>query len=245
MAISEFFIRYLQRRDELEPADLARLRAIPTTVQHFAPGEEVIPWGPRRQSCMIRRGLAARIHVLKGQNGQNGAQAITALHVPGDFADLHGFVLTGLEHSVVAFGPVEAEFVGHEHLTAITRDLPHLTRLLWMVTAIDAAIHRQWIVAAASLRSTAHLAHLLCELYTRMSIVGAAHEMRMNLPLLQRQLADMLGYSPIHINRAVRDLRDRRLVSWQGTEVEILDWDGLAQLSRFDPTYLQLERHHR
>ena len=30
--------------------------------------------------------------------------------------------------------------------------------------------------------------------------------------LLQRELAEILGYSSIHINRAVRDLRDRKLV---------------------------------
>lgn len=248
MAISEFFIRFLQRRDELAPADLARLRAIPTTVRCFEPGEDIIPAGPRRQSCMIRRGLAGRVHELKRQPGHNGlsaAQVITALHVPGDFADLHGFVLAGLEHRVVAFGPVEVEFIDHEHLTVITHELPHLTRLLWMVTAIDAAIHRQWIVAAASLRSSAHLAHLLCETYTRMLAVGAAQDMKMDLPLLQRELADMLGYSPIHINRAVRDLRDRKLVAWQGTEVDVLDWDGLARLARFDPAYLQLQRQQR
>ena len=69
--------------------------------------------------------------------------------------------------------------------------------------------------------------------------------MGMDLPLLQRELADMLGYSPIHINRAVRDLRDRKLVAWQGTGVDILDWDGLARLARFDPTYLQLQRQQR
>ena len=32
---------------------------------------------------------------------------------------------------------------------------------------------------------------------------------RLTLPLLQRELANILGYSSIHINRAVRDLRDR------------------------------------
>ena len=60
-----------------------------------------------------------------------------------------------------------------------------------------------------------------------------------------RELADILGYSPIHINRAVRDLRDRGLLRWNGNEVEILDWAGLVRLSRFDPTYLDREKHRR
>ncbi|MDO5611811.1 MAG: Crp/Fnr family transcriptional regulator [Paracoccus sp. (in: a-proteobacteria)] len=243
MAITEYFIRYLQRRDTLDDKAIARLRAIPTEHVMFGPDEVIIPFDRQVQrSCMMLRGMSARSHQLVGRPDD---RVITALHVPGDFVDLHGFVLAGLEHSVVSVGPTEVEFINHTELTEITETHPHLTRLMWMSTLIDAAIHRQWLVAAASLRSSAHLAHLLCEIYTRLNAVGAADSMRFSLPLLQRELADILGYSPIHINRAVRDLRDRALIRWQGTEIEILDWNGLTRLARFDPTYLDLERTQR
>ena len=242
MALTEYFIRFLQRRDVLQPEDLERLKSIPTTIRRYESGEEVVPAGNRHRSCMMLRGMTGRVHSLPGRCA---TKAITALHVPGDFVDLHSFVLKGLTHVVVAFGRAEVEFVDHKDLRAITEDFPHLTRMLWMATAIDAAIHRQWLVASASLRASPHLAHLLCELYTRMSLVGAARDGNMSLPLLQRELADTLGYSPIHINRAVRDLRDRKLVRWQGTEIEILNWDGLVQLARLDPTYLEIERQRR
>ncbi|WP_304616684.1 Crp/Fnr family transcriptional regulator [Paracoccus sp. (in: a-proteobacteria)] len=240
MAITEYFIRYLQRRDRLSDADLARLHAIPTRHHQAAPGEVIVePGAKASQSCMMLRGLSARSHQLKGRSGQ---QVITALHVPGDFVDLHGFVLNGLTHAVVAVGPAEVEFIDHSELIEITRNFPHLTRLLWRATLIDAAIHRQWLVAAASLRSSAHLAHLLCEIYTRLNVVGAATGLQFSMPLLQRELADLLGYSPIHVNRAVRDLRDRGLVRWVGADITILDWNGLATLARFDPDYLDLCR---
>ena len=171
--------------------------------------------------------------------------AFRALHVPGDFVDLHGFVLAGLEHTILAMGPTEVEFVSHDQLREITNDWPHLTRLFWMSTTIDAAIHRQWLVAMASLRSSAHLAHLLCEIYTRLSAVGAARDHRFTLPLLQRDLASILGYSPIHVNRAVRELRERGLIRWSGTEVEILDWPGLVALAQFTPDYLDMEQLDR
>ena len=45
--------------------------------------------------------------------------------------------------------------------------------------------------------------------------------------------------------RAVRDLRDRGLVRWAGTDIQILDWLGLARLARFDPEYLDLARRRR
>lgn len=243
MAITEYFIRYLQRRDEIGEKDLERLRSMKTEHVSFRPGEVIVPVDRiAERSCMMLQGMSARSHQLSGRPDE---RVITAVHVPGDFVDLHGFVLAGLEHSVVALGPAEVEFVDHAELIEITESYPHLTRLMWMSTLIDAAVHRQWLVAAASLRSSAHLAHLLCEIYTRLSAVGAADSYRFTLPLLQRELADILGYSPIHINRAVRDLRDRGLLRWNGNEVEILDWAGLVRLARFDPTYLDMEKHRR
>ena len=243
MALTEYFVRYLQRRDVLSDQDLQKLRSIPTELRSFEGGETIVPAGrDQTVSCLMLRGMAGRQHLLPGRTVQ---RVITALHVPGDFVDLHAFVLAGIEHTVVSVGPSEAEFIDHVHLTEITESYPHLTRLLWMSTAIDAAIHRQWLVAANALRSSAHLAHLVCEIYTRLEAVGAARDHHLTLPLLQRELANILGYSSIHINRAVRDLRDRGLLRWTGTEVDILDWPGLVRLSRFDPTYLDLERRRR
>ena len=243
LAITEYFVRYLQRRDNLSPKDLERLRAIRTEQASFAAGEVIVPAGssPTR-SCMMLRGISARSNQLVGRPDD---RVITALHVPGDFVDLHAFVLSKLDHSIIAVGPVEAEFIDHSELTEISRNFPHLTRLLWMATLIDSAIHRQWLVAAASLRSSAHLAHLLCEIYTRLNAVGAASDGQFQLPLLQRELADILGYSPIHVNRAVRDLRDRGLIRWSGSDITIIDWKGLVLLARFDPSYLDLERTSR
>ncbi|MFC0199901.1 Crp/Fnr family transcriptional regulator [Paracoccus rhizosphaerae] len=219
------------------------MRAIRTQHVSFAPGEVIVQADRlARRSAMMLRGMAARSHQLVGRPEE---RVITALHVPGDFVDLHGFVLAGLEHSVVAVGTAEVEFIEHAELTDITENFPHLTRLLWMATLIDASVHRQWLVAAASLRSSAHLAHLLCEIYTRLNAVGAAGDLQFSLPLLQRELADILGYSPIHVNRAVRDLRDRGLIRWSGADITIIDWKGLTTLARFDPSYLDIERLSR
>ncbi|MDN5568371.1 MAG: helix-turn-helix domain-containing protein, partial [Paracoccus sp. (in: a-proteobacteria)] len=74
---------------------------------------------------------------------------------------------------------------------------------------------------------------------------GAAASSQFLLPGLPRELAASLGYSPIHVNRAVRDLRDRGMVRWSGADVTILDWTGLSTLARFDPTYLDMERQSR
>ena len=191
MALSDYFIRYLERRDSLTEAERARLSKIETKRVSFNSGDVIVARDVvAEHSCLMLSGMSARIHQLPG----NAGRVITALHVPGDFIDLHGFVLAGLEHTIIAMGQSEVEYVSHDQLREITAEWPHLTRLLWMATAIDAASHRQWLVAAASLRSSAHLAHLLCEVYTRLKAVGAVLLLHsVDIPHTLTHLARMLA----------------------------------------------------
>lgn len=65
----------------------------------------------------------------------------------GDFVDLHSFLLNKMDHGVVALTPCRIGVVPHDELRAITDRYPNLTRLLWLNTLIDGAIHREWLVA--------------------------------------------------------------------------------------------------
>lgn len=244
MAISELFIQHLQKCGELGANDLARLRAIPTTRITALPGTVIVPRqdNPGR-SAMLTQGMAAQIHPALGRAG---GRVISGLHIAGDFVNLDGLVQDRMTHEVVALGCCEVEFIHHEELRDLFDRYPVLIRLIMRRLSDGGAIYRRWLVVAASLRSSAHLAHLICELYTRLAGIGAARNLRLSLPLLQRELAEVLGYSSIHVNRAVRDLRDRGLLHWNGSEIGILNWPGLVHLARFDPDYLgpDLARNH-
>ena len=86
--------------------------------------------------------MAARYTLL-----EMGDRQITAFHLLGEFVDLYAFLLSRLDHGVVAANDVLAIEFPHEHLLKITEQLPHLTRMLWLSTLLDGAIHRQWLVA--------------------------------------------------------------------------------------------------
>ena len=89
------------------------------------------------------------------------------------------------------------------------------------------------------------MAHLLCELYTRLSVVRSTADFTFTLPLTQAQLGDLLGLSAVHVNRVLQELRGRELISWRGSTVTILDWPGLQDIAEFDPRYLNLQREPR
>lgn len=171
----------------------------------------------------------------------DGRRQIMALHVPGDFVDLHSFPLRRMDHGIATLTPSRVAFVPHGALTRITEQHPHLTRLLWLSTLMDAAILRQWLMSTGRRSAVERLAHLLCELQIRLEVVGLAPDSTLRLPLTQVELADVLGISYVHTNRVIAELRERGLVLWRGESIQILDRSRLERFAHFDHTYLMLE----
>jgi len=228
----------LVRRDDVSAQEKAVLRDVlgPSTL--VAAGNDLVREGGWPDvSTVLVSGFAARYTTLA-----DGGRQITELNVAGDFVDLHSFLIREMDHGVVALTNCVIRTVPHRALRHLTEAFPHLTRLLWLDTLVDAAIHRQWIASMGRRTALAHLAHLLCETYLRLEVVGLAAERAFDFPLPQSVLADVLGLSTVHVNRLVAELRSLEVVNWTQPRVVILDWDRLAGIAEFDPTYLRLTR---
>lgn len=192
------------------------------------------------ESCLLVDGIAARETI-----NSEGKRQFSALHFAGDFIDLHGFVLKEIDHGVTALADCTVVFVPHTEIARVIALSPAIGRALWMLTAIDAAIQRAWIACLGRSRAIAHLAHLICETYLRLRLVERADSYRFSFALTQVELADALGLSPVHMNRTIQELRATGLVTWDGFEVVIQNWDGLLALAEFDGTYLNLVQRIR
>jgi len=231
----------LGQHDHLSEAEEKLLAGAISSERHVATGEDIVAEGSRpTHSTLILDGIAARYKVL-----EDGGRQFTSLQVPGDFVDLHAFLLKTMDHGIIALSPCRVAAAEHGKLRAITEQAPHLTRLLWLDTLVDGAIHREWIVAMGRRSKTSHLAHLICELFVRLQVVKRTTGMSFRLPMSQAELADVLGLSVVHMNRVIGTLRNIGLVSWSNYTVTILDWDLLVEMAEFDPTYLSMNREPR
>lgn len=169
---------------------------------------------------------------------RDGKRFVVGLHIPGDFVDLHGFVLKRLDHDVVAVGPARVAQVEHERLTEISRERPSLAKALWFATLLDAAIHRQWIRNLEALDAPQRIAHLYAELHHRFSLIGRNVSRALRTPFTQTDLGDMCGVSAIHANRAVARLRELGLAEIRRGDLYTGDWKALEAYAGFDPAYL-------
>jgi CRP-like cAMP-binding protein len=88
---------------------------------------------------------------------------------------------------------------------------------------------------------SSRMAHVLCELLVRLRAVGLVEDHACDLPITQSEFADALGFTTVHVNRILQQLRADGLIELKGERLFVPDWEKLKQAGEFDATYLHLE----
>ncbi|MES2444489.1 MAG: Crp/Fnr family transcriptional regulator [Pseudomonadota bacterium] len=228
----------LRARDEIGAEEERAIRDAVSDVVDYPADKTIIE--PNRllsTSTLLIEGMMARYKDLS-----EGQRQITELHVPGDFVDLHSFTLKKLDHAILTLTRCKAAIVPHANLQRITEQFPHLTRVLWFSTNLDACIAREGEVSLGRRTAIQRTAHLFCELRIRLCIVGLTQGDSYPLELTQIELAECLGLTAVHVNRVLKELRERGLMEFRSGRVTILDLAALERVADFDSNYLYLER---
>jgi len=238
--LMDLLIRAIERRDRLSDRECAALVAAAGEVRSYRAGDTLISAGAVAEtSTLLVTGMLARAFYHP-----EGKRQIVAVHVPGDFVDLHALLLKRLDHDVIALGDAQVVTFPHAGLRRLTETEPHLSRMLWLLTVIDAAVHREWISRLGH-SAAVRVAHLLCELQARFAAVGLAGPDRFAMGLTQADIGDMTGLTPVHVNRTLRKLREAGLAIVREGNATIPNLARLRDFAGFDPTYLYLESRPR
>lgn len=240
-AVIEKLLLKLAARDEVSAEEEAALREVVGDPVDVPSDKTVIRVGQElNESTLLVEGLMCRYKDLR-----DGGRQISELNVAGDFVDLHSFTLKRLDHNIMTLTPCRIAPAPHEKLKRITEQFPHLTRLLWFSTNLDAAIHREWMLSLGRRSAVERTAHFFCELFLRLEIVGMTDGNRYALPITQTDLAECLGLTAVHVNRTLKVLREEGLVEFRRRTVILHDMEGLKRVAEFSPTYLSLEKRPR
>lgn len=237
----EAHLKKLRIRDEVSAQEEAAMRAATTEVRTYRADKTIIRRGQElSESMLLIDGWVARTKDLS-----DGQRQISELSFAGDFVDLHGFTLKRLDHHLVAITECRMAIFPHDRVRALIDRFPHLGRLYWMMTNIDAAIHREWTLSLGRRSSRSRMAHLFCEIRERLDVVGLVQDDSFDFPLTQQELGECLGLTPVHVNRTIQALRKAGLIRVENRRATILDVPGLKTLAEFDPDYLYLDRRPR
>jgi CRP-like cAMP-binding protein len=231
-------LKKLRKRTEISAEEERAIRNAVAETRKLPRDEVVIHSGEELNSSLVLLdGWMARSKDL-----QSGERQVTELHVAGDFADLHSFTLKRLDHDVLTLTDCTVAVVPHERLKEITERHPHLARVYWFSTNVDAAISRELALSLGQRSAISRMAHLFCELHVRLDLVGRTKGNSYEMPLTQRELAECLGLTVVHANRTIQELRRRGLVGLENRQLSILDRRGLEGVAEFDPAYLFLDK---
>jgi CRP-like cAMP-binding protein len=230
----EMFLRRLMRRFALTGEEQSAIRGLSGKVEKIAAGRDVVVPGENTgHSCLVVGGLMSRFDVLL-----DGRRQTVALHIPGDMCDLHSVPVPTSGWGLEALTASTLLFVPHEELRALVRD-PALALAFWRDTTVDGSILAKWVANLGRKQAAPRLAHLFCEIGVRMEQAGLGSRSEFALPMTQAQLADVVGLTSVHLNRTLRALAHEG-VTFARKTVRIADWDSLAEMAEFDPTYLLL-----
>jgi CRP-like cAMP-binding protein len=203
-------------------------------VRKFQPHEDILsPQASPPGVFAICSGFACRYAILA-----NGQRQIMGFALPGDLCDPRAALFDRVDYAVGALRTVEAVLVPSEYFTTPVGSSAAMLRALWRVTAIDDAIDRQWLLNIGQRNAIERIAHLFCELYTRLRIVGLAERDSCDFPLTQTELAEATALSTVHVNRVIMELRHAGLISLRRQRLTIHDLDGLHGVSGFSADYL-------
>ena len=231
------FVDRLAMLSPLTSEDMAALKGLeaqPTRVR--ANGDIVLPGAPFEHVVLVASGLVGKYQQLA-----DGRRQTTAIHIPGEIADLHRVATPKAGSALQALTNAEIVLISARELKALAIASPRITQAFWVYSAIDAAVLSRWAVNLGRREAKARTAHLFCEIGLRMESLGQGMRDDFLLELTQAQLGDALGLTPVHVNRTLKALKEIGVVEVEGRIFRIPDWPRLAAIAEFDPEYLQID----
>jgi len=199
--------------------------------------EDVVRIGDRVQAInLIASGWACRYRMLP-----DGRRQIVSLILPGDICDLNIFVIQRMDLSIGAISEVGLREISREGLETLLTAHPRVRQALWWEQLVANSIQREWTVNLGQRTALERIAHLFCEIFTRLKLVGLTDGDSCELPLTQIDLGEITGLSAVHVNRTLQELRSTGLVVLRSRMLTIPNFGNLADAGLFDPGYLHLD----
>jgi CRP-like cAMP-binding protein len=184
---------------------------------------------------VLTRGMACRY-----RNLPDGRRQILTFLPPGDFFDLHVFLLQQSTYSIGTLTRTRLAAIERNTVIDIVANHPRLGAALWWSALQEDAMLHERVVALGRRNAQGRIAYLLCELFWRQRAIGMVGDHAIRLPLTQADLADTLGLTPVHVNRMLQALRRKNFITLQRQRLVLRNVDELQDLAGFDEQYLHL-----
>lgn len=210
---------------------LDELQSAPSQVKR---GKQLVQEGEAAQGVFVlQSGWACSYKDLS-----SGGRQIISFPIAGDCVGLRSVLLRTADHSFEALTDSVVSTVDGTRMLQAFSEFPRLGAAILWAASRDEAMVVEHLVSVGRRSAIERTGHFFMELAERLHLIGLAKEAEFACPLSQYVLADALGLSAIHVNRVLRQLRERGLLTVQKGRVRIHDLSGLRKISGFRGGYL-------
>ncbi|MEX0759076.1 MAG: Crp/Fnr family transcriptional regulator [Tistlia sp.] len=182
---------------------------------------------------LITEGWVTRFKLLP-----TGERLIVNFALPGDFICFNATLFSKADHFLTAKTAVTAFALEKNPFGKLLAQDPALAIALTWANAQEEAMLAERLASLGRRTARERVAHLFCELWRRLHLLGLTDNDRFPLPITQEDLADTLGLSAVHVNRTLRQLRAEGLIELGTSHVRVLSKQGLEAVAGFDEGYL-------
>lgn len=233
--MTTLLVRKLEAFTELGGDDHAALAELTAPIRAVEGRQDLVREGDTPGDLkLILGGFACRYRLMP-----DGRRQILSFMIPGDFSDLHLMPPRSIDYGVATISPCEVADVSRESLAALF-ERPGLEQALRICRFSEEAIVREWLVNVGRRSAAERVAHLLCEFFVRLRVIGQVTNGRTRFPVTQGDIADSTSLSVVHVNRILQDMRRVGLLTLGNRELTIHDFGRLARIGGFSAAYLQL-----
>jgi len=232
--MNEAFVERLSSVFPLNPMDRAALLKICWRTRAMKAKCHLARYGERRSAFpVILSGWAARSYLMR-----DGSRQITGIMIPGDVCHHDAQPGQSARDEIVALSPCRIAWIDYADMETTSAACPSVASALRIYTRLEKSILTEWIVNIGRRDALERTAHFICEVWTRLRMIDPSTRRQFEFPITQEDLADVLGLTPVHINRKLQQLRQEGLIALQSRQMTILNPTALADIAGFDQSYL-------
>ena len=236
-AALKLFVKRLLTRSVLTQEEAEAILGLKGELREIRAHQDFVRLGePVDHSCLIVDGLVGRF----GQNGE-GVRQITCFHIAGDMADLASVMSPKSGWGLSTTTRSELLRLPHTELRRIAAAHPGVAEAFWRDCVADGSIFSEWVVNMGRRDSLTRLAHLFCEMAIRSELAGLGDRKSYPLQATQADLGDATGMTDVHLNRTLKELKARSVLTARAGTVTIDDWDQLVSIGEFDDRFMLLD----
>ncbi|WP_424972765.1 Crp/Fnr family transcriptional regulator [Dinoroseobacter sp. S76] len=189
----------------------------------------------RRQSIFEIGDVTNELHVIKygwalvyGQPVR-GRRPIIHIYLPGDVMGMAELSQPHAKHATVMRTDGMVCPFPRAALVRMYEEVPRLAALIMALNSLEHHGLRQRFAASTSLTAEARLLQFLVSLKNRLDAAQTLATSRFYMPLTQSEIGDHLGLTSIYVNRVLKRLSDRGVLTLRDKHVQLLDMQNVAQ----------------